>query len=174
MEEITDNRSKNRSQFTALAVLCLASGFLLTLDNLNVLTGVWRLWPIFPFFLGVGAFLLFGRRVKKELIPLGIGAFLIQISIFFFILNYTSWTLMATLWPVFIGVFGTTILVVAYFAKPKKWLIVSGLFSVFLAIVFYVVFTVEARLWPISLILFGIWLLLIQERISDEKKRSDN
>lgn len=165
---------RSRGQFTALAILSLIVGLLLTLDNLGILTGTWKLWPVFPFFLGLGGVWFFNLGKEKDLITLGIGSYLVLISIFFFFLNFTSWGLMTTLWPTFIGVFGVSVLAVSYYAERKKWLIVSGLFFIFLAFVFFMVFTIEAKLWPVSLILFGIWLLIIPERRASEKKCSNS
>ena len=134
------------------------------LDNIGIITGIWRLWPIFPFFLGLGGIWFSGRIEKRDLLSLGIGTFLTLSSVLFFVLNFTSWKLLATAWPVFIGIFGITILIVAYFAKARRWLAISGLFSIFLATIFFMVFAVDANLWPVSLVLFGIWILLIPKR----------
>lgn len=158
------------SQFTALAVLCVVCGALLTLDNVGVLDGVWRFWPIFPLFLGVGSVFFFRSGGKKDIIAFGLGIFLIQISLLFFILNYSSWSLMATLWPVFIGIFGATLVFISYYSQRLKWLLVSGLFFVFLCLTFFMVFTIDEKLWPISLILFGIWVLLLPVKKGGEIK----
>ena len=156
--------ARRRGEFAVLAILCIMSGVVLMLDNIGIITGIWRLWPIFPFFLGLGGIWFSGRTGKRDLLTLGIGAFLILSSILFFILNFTSWKLLATAWPVFIGIFGITILIVAYFSRARQWLAISGLFSIFLATIFFMVFAVNAKLWPVSLVLFGIWILLIPKR----------
>lgn len=161
---------RKRGQFTLLAILCLIVGFLLTIDNLGILTGTWKLWPIFSLFLGIGGVWTFRAGSKRDLIVLGIGTYLIFISIFFFVLNFTSWSLMSKVWPTFIGVLGFSSLIITYFAEEKKWFAVSGLFFIFLSLIFFMVFTIEAKLWPISLILFGIWVLLIPKRSSCEKR----
>lgn len=155
---------KRRGQFTALAVLCLIAGLLLTLDNIGVVTGIWRLWPILSLFLGLGGIWFFRSGRTTDVIPLGIGTFLILISIFFFVLNYTSWSYMPKLWPTFIGIFGASIIAGACFIEKKRWFVTSGFFFIFLSAVFFVVFTVDASLWPVSLMLFGIWLLLLPIR----------
>lgn len=164
---------RNRGQFSVLAVLCILAGFLLVLNNIGIIGGVWKLWPIFPLFLGLGGIWFFKMGKGRNLIPLGIGAYLTLISIFFFALNYTTWSHMAKMWPVFIGVFGISILVIACFAEKKKWFAASGLLLVFLAAIFFMVFTIDVGLWPISLMLFGIWLLLIPKRSSSEKRSSN-
>lgn len=160
--------SNKRKKFTALAVLCLLSGALLTLDNIGVLSGVWRLWPIFPFFLGIGGFVFFKKGKKLDLIALGISSYILLTSILFFILNFTGWSVLAQLWPIFIGGFGVTLLVVACFTTKRRWFIASGVFFAFLSATFFMVFSLDAKLWPISLVLFGIWLLLIPLRSRNE------
>lgn len=172
MENVSPQaKPSRRGQFSALAVVCLLAGVLLTLDNIGIINGVWRLWPVFPFFLGIGGIWFF-KKARNDLLPLGIGTYLILVSILFFALNYTKWSYMAKLWPSFIGIFGISILIVACFAKTKKWCVASGLLAIFLATVFFMVFTIDASLWPISLILFGVWLLLIPERSPKCEKRS--
>lgn len=153
-----------RRQFSALAVLCLASGFLLILDNIGVLNGIWKFWPVFPLFLGFGGAFFFKKGGKVDAKGLGIGTFLILVSIFFFVLNFTSWKLVAKLWPAFIGMLGFSIITASHFTAKKRWFAISGLFFIFLALIFFIVFTVNAKLWPISLILFGIWIFVLPER----------
>jgi hypothetical protein len=167
---MTDKVKKSYSQFTALAVLCLIVGLLLTLDNIGILEGTWKLWPIFPLFLGLGGLFFFKSSDRKDLVPLGISIYFVLCSLFFFFLNFTTWSVMSDVWPTFIGIFGVTILITAYFAERKKWFALSGLFFVFLALVFFLVFAIEAKLWPLSLMLFGVWILLIPERSTGEKR----
>ena len=161
---------KSYNQFTALAVLSLLVGFLLTMDNLGILTGTWKLWPVFLLFLGIGGLNFFKSSNRKDLIPLGISIYLVLISIFFFFLNFTTWQVMKDVWPTFIAIFGVSTLAISYFTERKKWFALSGLFFVFLALVFFLAFSIEAKLWPLSLMLFGVWILLIPERSNSEKR----
>jgi len=156
--------SSGRGQFAALAALCLISGFFLILDNYGILSGAWRFWPVFPLCLGLGGIWFFRKGGTKDVLTVGVGSFLFLISIFFFVLNYTSWSHMVKFWPTFIGVLGVSILAASCFAKRRRWLAISGIFFVFLSVIFFAVFTVNARLWPVSLMLFGIWILLVPER----------
>lgn len=159
-----------KSDFTVLAVLCLVIGALLVLENFGFIHGVLSLWPVFPLFIGFGGISFYRKRPKKDPKALGVGIFLILTSIFFFALNYTSWSYMAKLWPAFIGIFGITLLITSASLKTKRWIAMSGLLFVFMSAVFFLVFTLNTGLWPISLILFGIWLLVLPRRSSHEKE----
>lgn len=152
-----------------LAFVFVLSGFLLTLSNMGIMTGSWKLWPVFSLFLGVGGLIFFRKNGKADPLALAIGLFLIMISAFFFYLNFTGWAQMATLWPVFIFSAGTAILAGSLYSRKRRWFAMSGLLFVFMSVVFYMVFTLNGRLWPVSLILFGFWLVLVPERSSHEK-----
>jgi len=178
---------KRRGKYAALAVLSIAAGAILTLDNFGVTSGAWRLWPIFPLFLGAGGILFFGvqrtavaagrHRRKTNPIPLGIGTYLVMVSLFFLYLNYTRWGVLSRAWPAFIGFFGLSVIVVSVFSEKKRWFVASGLFLTLLSICFFMIFTLDARLWPVSFILFGIWILLMpqgQRSITDEKSCSNS
>lgn len=177
---------RKRGKFTALALLSIAAGTILTLDNFGVTSGAWRLWPVFPLFIGLGGILFFrkqkaaspaDRRVNRaDPIPFGIGAYLVMVSIFFFYLNYTRWELLSKAWPAFIGFFGLSVLIASIFSEKKRRFALSGLFLTFLSVIFFMVFTLDARLWPISFILFGVWVLLIPGRqgIIDEKQGNNS
>ena len=89
-----------------LAVLFIFAGIILLLENFNILVGVSKLWPIVIFLLGLGFVMLFFERRKQDSVLLWIGSFLMMISVLFGYLNYTSWRLLAYLWPVFLGIVG--------------------------------------------------------------------
>jgi len=162
--ESQTKQSTKKGQFVLLAVLCLISGVLLVLDNLEIVPGIWKFWPTFSLFLGLGGIWFFKKSGKKDLKPAGVGLFLVLVSIFFFVLNFTSWKHMITLWPTFIGILGVSALFVSLYSEKKRWFAVSGFFFLFLSIIFFLVFALNGKLWPTSLILFGVWLLLVPER----------
>jgi hypothetical protein len=152
---------KTNPRFRALAVLSILSGVLLLLDAYGYLNGIYKLWPAFPLILGIGLFLLFFQKHRQEVALLGIGAYLVCASIFFFYLNFTSWAILADAWPLFIGFLGISFLAPVVLGRKRRIFTPIALFLIFLCAVFILVISVDSKLWPISLILFGICLLLI-------------
>jgi hypothetical protein len=162
-----------KGEFRALGVLSIGVGLLLLLEQLNILSGVQRLWPVFPAFVGTGFVLLFFRRRRHDLLLLGLGAYLLVASAIFFICNFTSWSFLSQAWPLFVALLGLVSVLASVFArKTRQVLWLSGLFLIIVAVVLFLVFTVNARLWPISLVLFGTWVLLVS-RAPREKREYD-
>ncbi len=151
-----------RGEFRALAILCLCVGILLLLEEIGVVDGVHRLWPVFPAVVGFGFLLLFFQRSRADLVLMGTGSYLIGVSVLFLICNYTSWSILVRLWPVFIAMVGvSSILASLYAIRIRRVMWMSGTFLMLLSIVFLIVFGLHPGLWPISLVLFGLWILLI-------------
>jgi hypothetical protein len=151
-----------KGEFRILGILSIGVGVLLFLEQLDILTGVHKLWPIFPAFVGSGLVLLFFRRSRHDLLLLGMGAYLLVASAVFFICNFTSWSFLSQAWPLFVALLGlVSVLASAFAGKTRRVLWLSGLFLIIVAFVLFLVFTVNAKLWPISLVLFGTWVLLV-------------
>jgi hypothetical protein len=151
-----------KRSFQVLAGICILFGILFLLENYGALSGVYNFWPIFPLVVGLGLNLLYFRRGRRDPIALGMGMYLILFSSLAFYCNFTSWAVIATLWPLFAGFMGVSLLVVAYFEKKQPVMILIGLCLCLLCLTFILVFTIDLRLWPISLVLFGIFILLIR------------
>ena len=145
-----------KSSFNVLAAICILFGILFLLENYGIFSGVYELWPVFPLILGWGLCLLFFKRSRRDLGMLGMGVFLICISLVCFYYNFTSWSMIASTWPAFIGSLGLSFLAVAVYDKQRYLAAFIGLILVFLCATFILVFSVDERLWPISLILFGV------------------
>ena len=147
-------------KFDLIAILLIVITPLLMLETFGYLPGVHNLWPIFPFFLGLGFIALCVQKKLKDIVMLGLGTFLVGISWLFFYLNYSSWRNLADIWPLFIGILGGALGVCAGFGKIKLlWQLSIGLIG--LCIIFLLVFSVSSKLWPISLALFGVVVLII-------------
>ena len=147
-------------KFDLVAILLIIITPLFLLETFGYLQGVHKLWPIFPFFLGLGFTALCVQKKLKDIIMLGLGTFLVGISCLFFYLNYSSWRNLAHLWPIFAGIFGGTFGVCAVFSKVKLlWYISISLIG--LCVIFLLVFSVSYKLWPIILALFGAAVLII-------------
>jgi hypothetical protein len=143
-----------------LAVVILIAGAALTLENLGIISGVSKLWPSFVLILGIGFAVLFFDRKKSDLAVLWLGSALILLGVFFFYLNFTSWTKIAKLWPLFLGIAGVSFLVL--YAKGRIGIFLFlAVALIMLSAVFYLVFGVSLMLWPLSLVAFGISLLFV-------------
>lgn len=153
----------DKNRYNVFAFLCIGIGLLLILENYGYINGIYNLWPVFPLVLGIGLYLLYVDRGKKDSIVLAMGVYLIQFSILAFYENYTSWSTMSHLWPFFVGFLGVSFL--SIYLSTGKGIIFFHLsvFLIGLCVVFFLIFSVDYRLWPISLILFGISILLIKE-----------
>ena len=151
-----------RGEFRLLAILCVLVGVLLLLEQFDVLSGVHRLWPVFPAFVGAGLLVLFYQRGRQDLVLMGIGSFMIGVSGLFFLCNYTSWAILLDAWPAFITLVGLSSVAASFYAKRARtamW--ISGGSLVLLGLVFFIVFGVHPGLWPVSLVSFGIWILAL-------------
>ncbi len=152
-------KKRVKSEFNILAGLLVLSGIALLLEGNGILLGVHNLWPIFVFIIGLGLTLTFFQS-KKDIGLIGLGSLMVMLSIFFFYLNFTSWALLKSLWPVFISIFGISVLLCYLYNKKRIFLIV-GMFGILLSITFILIFGVAESLWPVSLIIAGLLIYLI-------------
>lgn len=144
-----------------LAVILMAVGALLTLENLGLVGGVSRHWPIFLLLLGAGFLLLYRSRQSGDAVLLWLGTFILSNGAFFYYLNYTSWRLLGRLWPVFLGLVGLSFLAVGLERRRLLFQVFSVVF-VGLFLVFTMVFAVSLKLWPVSFMVFGAALLVME------------
>lgn len=150
---------KGKSVLT-LAVVLIAAGAALTLENMGVVSGASRLWPAFVLILSAGFLIMFFNREKNDPALLFLGTVLSLLGAFFFYLNYTAWSHMSKLWPVFLGIAGAGFLAIYLESRVRLFLLLS-VALVMLAGVFYLVFGVSLHLWPLSLVAFGLSLLAV-------------
>lgn len=143
-----------------LAVVFIMAGVILTLENMGVVSGVSKLWPLFLLIVGAGFFIIFIERRKNDLALLFLATILTLHGLFFFYLNFSTWKGTATLWPVFLGIAGTGFMAMYLSCRDRLFLFL-GLGLVMLAALFYLVFGISLSLWPLSLVAFGISLLLV-------------
>lgn len=151
---------RNKKSISVLAGLFIIAGMVLVLENYSLLRGISQFWPALILITGSGFVLLFFSRQRKDPALIWLGSFMAMLSVFFLCLNNTSWTTLAYLWPVFLGIVGVSFLATSVFTKGRAYVYLAVFFiTVFLAL--YFVFTVSYKLWPLSLVLFGISLLII-------------
>ncbi len=144
-----------------IAVLSILSGLILILESYGIVHGFWRLWPLFPLILGAGFLLLYFHQARRDTLLMGLGIYLVCCAFLFFFLNYTSWTLLGDLWPLFIGFLGLAFIGPVLGGRWRRIFLPIALGLLLICGVFLLVATVDPRLWPISLVLFGGCLLLI-------------
>ncbi len=144
-----------------LAVTLMAVGTVLTLENLGLVGGVSRHWPVFALMLGGGFLLLYKNRMETDAALLWLGTFILSAGLFFYFLNFTSWRLLGRLWPVFLGLVGLSFLAVGL-ARGIRMFNLFAVAFIGLFLTFTMVFAVSLKLWPVSLVVFGGALLIIE------------
>ncbi len=142
-----------------LSLLLILAGIALTLENVGIIVGASKLWPIFLLILGAGFIILFLEHRKREPSLIFLGITITLLGLFFFYLNFTTWSQMATMWPIFLGIAGSGFLAM-YLSGRHRLFLFLAVALVMLAAVFYVVFGISLQLWPLSLVAFGASLLL--------------
>jgi hypothetical protein len=143
-----------------LALVFILAGAVLTLENMKVISGVSRLWPVFPFIVGSGFCILFFERKARDLAMFFLGSMLCQVSYLFFLPQFLFLVRAATLWPVFLCIAGISFLSI-YFSSRIRIFSILGISLILLAAVFYLVFGVSHNLWPLSFVAFGGSLLIV-------------
>lgn len=151
----------HRSSLNILAGAFIVAGLILMLENLKVIEGVSRLWPVVLFIVGGGFLLLFRDRGRRDSVLVWLGVFFLCLGAFFQYLSFAGWDRMATQWPVFLLILAICFAVASRFTR-------HGMVMVYIATVFtvlfgslYLVFGVSLSLWPFSLVAFGLSLLSI-------------
>ena len=159
---------KVKSEFNVLSFILISMGFLLLLENYGLIKKISNFWPVFPFLVGLGLFILYKNMRRKDIGLVLLGSLLILLSVFFVYLNFTSWAKLSRLWPIFICILGVSFLFCYYFNRIKIYLYV-GLFSTLLGSIFVFIFSISVLLWPLSLIIIGIFIYLISSFQAKEK-----
>jgi hypothetical protein len=152
-------KKKVNHEFNVLAGLFILIGVLLILENNGILPGIHKFWPALLSLLGIGMTLLFFSD-KKDVGLLWFGSFMLMLSIFFFYLNFNSWSALKSLWPIFITILGVSAFI-CYFPNKNRVLLFLGLFGIMLSAAFILIFSVSESLWPVSLIVTGLFIYIV-------------
>ncbi len=152
--------AKTNRSLTSIAVIFILAGMILTLENFNIVRGISSHWPVLLLLTGSGFLLLYFQTRKGDAALIWIGTFLISLGIFFYYLNFTSWSHMGRLWPLFLAIVGGSFLVTTIATRSRIFLYISILFVAMFGAL-WLVFSVSLRLWPLSLVVFGLSLLSI-------------
>jgi hypothetical protein len=143
------------SSYGRLGVLLIAIGIALAIDTLADLSFIYKLWPLLITVLGIGFTGIYFRRARRESGYIAVGTAVIGISGVALYCNLTSWSELATLWPLFIGIMGISFIFGYALGKKKPVLLLSGLLLISLSIVFFFVFALSGTLWWTALLLAG-------------------
>lgn len=160
-------RRPRTAQF--LSPLLILIGVLVTLENFQVIGCVSAHWPLLPLILGLGFLMLFRQRQRSDAVLLWLGSFLTILALFCYYLNFTAWSHLARLWPIFLGIVGLSFLALGIDTRRPLYLYFAGAFMA-LFVILMLVFSVSARLWPMSFAVFGLSLWVLEHSLNKAKQ----
>jgi hypothetical protein len=141
------------------AIYLLVIGALLAIDSFTKTSFAYKLWPLLITLIGIGFLGIFWQRAKREFIYLSIGIYFIGFSAIALYCNFTSWSVLSTLWPLFITILGVAFIAAVIFSRRKRLSLLVGLLLLSLSAVFFLIFSVSAQLWWTAFILAGLSIL---------------
>ena len=95
--------------YKRLALYCILLGLFFSIDHFAGISILHKLWPIVLLNLGIGFIGIFAKRKFREKLYLSVGEYLILFSFLALYCNFTSWRILAQIWPLFILFFGITL-----------------------------------------------------------------
>ncbi len=143
------------SSYGRLGILLSAIGVILAVDATAHLSILYKLWPLLCTILGTGFFGIYQQRSRRESSYVIVGTYITGFSILALYCNFTSWSNLSTLWPVFIALMGIAVIAGYLFGNRHPGVLLSGLLSFSIAVVFYLVFSFNHQLWWSVFILVG-------------------
>ncbi|MBN2038313.1 MAG: hypothetical protein JW768_16350 [Chitinispirillaceae bacterium] len=162
-----EQRKTGLSSYGRLGILLAVIGILLAIDTMADLSFIYRLWPLLTAVLGIGFIGIYLRRSRREAVYIGAGVYLIGFSGLAIYCSLTSWSVLAGLWPAFIGLMGLSFISGYFFGRRRPSLLLSGFLFISIAILFYFVFGQNQHLWWTVFIFAGISFFIF-----DRVKRS--
>ena len=154
-------KSKNLrlSSYGRFGIILVLIGLLLAIDSILKLSLIHKLWPVLITIIGIGFIGIFKQRARKEPLYISIGIYSLGFSFLALYCNVTSWSVLTTLWPLFIAILGIALIGNFIFCGQRRMQLLLGLLLISLSLVFFFVFTLDSRLWWTGLILGGISIL---------------
>jgi hypothetical protein len=147
---------------TRLAVLLLVVGALFALDASLNLSVVYKFWPVLVATMAVGLMGIFLKGNARLPMFLAAGVYLLCFSGLALFCNFTSWTAMADLWPLFIAFLGAAFVALFCFQRSRPVCLLAGLLLVSVSVVFFLTLNVSGRLWWTSFLLAGLSILVTE------------
>lgn len=162
---MTKTRSGNFffSSYGRLGILLSLIGVLLAIDSLVREVVLYKLWPLLLTVLGTGFIGIYLQRARREGSYFGVGIFITGLSGIFLYCNFVSWSVLATLWPIFITLLGLSMVTCYLFGKRRPAILLSGLLFLSLATAFYLIFSCNTRLWWSTFILAGCSFMIFDK-----------
>ena len=156
------SEEQNARTYTRFAFLLIITGMLLSIDTFLGTPVVYKLWPLLLMILSIGFIGIFIRRNKREPVFLGLGVYILCFTGIALFCNFTSWSFLKHLWPLYITFLGISFLVVFLFSRKKYALLLIGLLLLSLSAVFFVVFSLGSQYWWTIFILIGLSILIAE------------
>ncbi len=146
-----------------MALLLIAVGLLLGLDACLEWSIVHRLWPLLLVILGIGLVGIFLQGNSREAVFLAGGVYVFCFGGLALFCNFTSWTALTHLWPLFIAFLGLVLLALHFFREKRLVYLLGGLLLISLSAMFILTLSLGSRWWWTILVLAGLSLLAAEK-----------
>jgi hypothetical protein len=143
-----------------LAFYLIIIGLLFAVDSFFKLSIIYKLWPVLALILGIGFIGIFVKRKARDALFLAVGEYLIFFSGMALYCNFTSWSNLVYMWPLFIISLGIVFITLFFFYNKNRFILFIGLLLSFLSVFFILVFSVDSQYWWSIFILVGLSILL--------------
>ena len=163
---------RSKGSIGLLATLLIIAGTVVTLENFGLMKGVSKHWPVLLVILGIGFSILYYNGGRQNQAIIWFATFWASNGLFFYYLTFTSWSRLATEWPVFLLILGISFLAIAWHYRKKIYFL-SAVSFISLFLIFFLIFKISANLWPLSLLFLGTDLLIINRWNQKQKIKND-
>ena len=150
--------------YNRFALLLIVIGILLAIDSFFHVSVFLKLWPLLVLVLGVGFIGIFNKQRKRGFTYLVIGIYLILFTILALFCNFTSWSMLAIYWPIFITFLGIVFIATYFYRKTSRATLFIGVVLIILSVYFFLIFSIESDLWWSIFILVGLSIFLARFR----------
>ncbi len=138
---------KKLGSYGRLGAMLSLIGVVLAIDTAANIRLLYKLWPLLCTVLGAGFIGIYLQRSRREAVYIGIGSFFIGFSLLALYCNFTTWAVLARLWPLFIVLPGLSMVLGFIFGRRSSIMLLLGLLLTSTGMVFLMVFVVNYRLW---------------------------
>ncbi len=143
-----------------LGILLILVGLLCAAASHFGLPVVYKLWPLLILSLGFGFIGIFAKRRARGAIYLALGEYLVLFSILALYCNFTSWSNLGHLWPVFIAFAGVVFATLLVFRRRNHLLLFLALSFVLLSASLLLMFFCGSQYWWSIPILVGLSVIM--------------